>query len=425
MKLLNYTTFYFSIALFFVIGIWSVIFYVNMIDEVYDSLDDGLENTKINIVTKLEKDPALLFLSDINERHYRIEKVPVSRFPEDLYRDTLLFTENEKDYEPYRVLESYFTNQGQSYKLTVITSMVEEDDLIEDLFFSVIWLYFGLIGCVVLLNKVILTRTWQSFYSTLKQLTDFRIEKEDVFEAEKSKIAEFNLLNETLEQLLNRTTQVYRDQKQFIENASHELQTPLAITLNKLELLLKNNNLSEHEYGIIDSAINNLQRMSRLNSSLLLLSKIENHQFQNSVRVDLKGVLNNTLEQLEDFAAYKEVRVEVMNLENSEHYIHPDLAAILFTNLVKNAIIHNYKSGDVRVYLDETIFYIENTGVKEALPKEKLFDRFYKKGNSTSSTGLGLAIVRTIVTTSGYRLGYSFEDNRHRISIYFEKNKEG
>ncbi len=171
--------------------------------------------------------------------------------------DYYFLTENEKDYEPYRVLESHFQNNNQSYKLTIITSLVEEDDLIEDLFFSVIWLFLGVIACLIFLNKVILKKTWKSFYSTLDALTHFKIEKESTFQSEKSKISEFNTLNQTLEQLLNRTIKVYKDQKQFIENASHELQTPLAITLNKLELLLKTNNLSENEYSIIDSALHN------------------------------------------------------------------------------------------------------------------------------------------------------------------------
>src|SRR5690606_3275909 len=130
MKLLNYTTTYFAVILIFLLAIWAVFFYVEIMDEIYDSMDDGLENQKMLVIRKAREDPSILERSVFEDGNYIITPITVEAGKgfTDAYRDTLMFRENEDDYEPVRLLESVFRQDGNFYKIKVVTSMVEEDD---------------------------------------------------------------------------------------------------------------------------------------------------------------------------------------------------------------------------------------------------------------------------------------------------------
>jgi signal transduction histidine kinase len=252
-----------------------------MLDEIYDSMDDGLENQKILVIQRAAENPVVLAKNEFGDGYYTIKKVrarAAKNFKES-YRDTLMYMQNEEDFEPVRLLETVFHQNGEYFKLKVITSMVEEDDLVEDLLFSLLWLYFGLIVTILVLNNIVLKKIWNPFYKLIDQLKNFNIERSDKIVFEKTPIEEFHLLNKSIERLLQKSVDSYVGQKQFIENASHELQTPLAISINKLELLFEKTQLKEEEITILASVLNNLERLTRFNKSLLLLSRIENQQF--------------------------------------------------------------------------------------------------------------------------------------------------
>lgn len=193
MKLLNYTTTYFSILLLVLISIWAVLFYYAMFDEIYDSLDDGLENQKMLVMQYAENKPAVLDKPNFNESGYTIKKVPFSEIKnvKDQYRDTLMYMQNEEKYEPVRLLKSVFEQDGEYYKINVITSMVEEDDQLQNLLIYLIILYFALLISILLLNNVFLRKVWKPFYKLVTQLKTFRIENDDDIQFQKTNIEEF------------------------------------------------------------------------------------------------------------------------------------------------------------------------------------------------------------------------------------------
>ena len=161
MKLINHTLTYLSVAFFFVIGVWAIIFYFNMLDEIYDSIDDGLENSKILIIQNVQSDTSLIRRTSFKESNYEIQEVSAERAlrVRDVYMDSTLYMVNEKDYEPVRILKSVFRLQnGKYYELHIFSSIVEEDDLIEDLLYSLIWLYIILLASVLLINNVLLKK---------------------------------------------------------------------------------------------------------------------------------------------------------------------------------------------------------------------------------------------------------------------------
>lgn len=421
MKLLNHTLKYLSITLFLIISVWAAIFYINMLDEVYDSLDDGLDNYKLLIIKKAQEDSTILTKNDFAESNYEIREIPESSaLPQkDIHVDTLMYMLNEEDFEPVRMLTSAFKLSNRYYELKVISSMVEEDDLIEDLFYSLIWLYIALIATIIIVNNFLLKKTWKPFYLLLEQLKQFKLGKDPVIKPADTQVKEFKELNEAVGLLINRSLEAYNGQKQFIENASHELQTPLAISINKLELLAEKEDQTETNLIAIGQVIQTLERLTKLNKSLLLLSKIENKQFQDNEQVNINSVFKTIIEEFTDFADYKNVTFSYQ--ENGQLLVgmNKNLSEILITNFIKNAIVHNIPNGFVRITVNPSSFIIHNSGSELPLDQQYIFKRFHKKTNEKNSTGLGLAIVKAIANLYDLSVGYSYE-NGHQMTVSFK-----
>ncbi|WP_029035637.1 sensor histidine kinase [Salinimicrobium terrae] len=419
MKLLNYTTTYFAVILVFLLGIWALIFYFEILDEIYDSMDDGLDNQKMLVIRKARQDSITLKQRAFEDGNYIITPTSpdLARGFTDSYRDTLMFMENELEYEPVRLLESVFQQGGSFYKIKVVTSMVEEDDLQKELFFSLLWLYIGLILTIVLLNNFFQQKAWQPFYKLLRRLEKFSIEKDEEIKYEDTKIHEFQLLNKRIDHLLKKSVESYKSQKEFIENASHELQTPLAVSINKLELMAENADLSPNQMEELGIVLHSLERLTRLNKSLLLLSRIENRQFTEKEEINWNPLIKQIVSEFNDFAAHRKVEIilfEEVEIQNSGS---KDLAGILVSNLLKNAIFHTPSGTTVEVKFTHNAIHFSNPG-SSPLEKKKIFSRF-KGTEKADATGLGLTISKAVAEKMDLKLIYNFTTEKHIFSIHF------
>lgn len=411
MKLLNYTGAYFAGILLIIISTWATLFYYDMLDEIYDSIDDGLDNQKGLIIQKAAYDSSVLAKQNFGESDYAIQEIPAGEAMhyQDTYVDTMMYMQNEKSDEPVRLLKTVFLQNGRYYRLQVGTSMVEEDDLIKQLFYSILWLYMGLVVTIIVFNNFLLKKIWRPFYHLMSQLRRFRIDKPQPIAPVPTRVDEFRLLNETVEKLLKRNTDIFSGQKNFIENASHELQTPLAISINKLETLADSQQLTAGQMQLLAGALDNLERLTRLNRSLLLLFKIENRQFPGEALVNLNRLVKKVVEDFSDQVSFNDLAMTVVENGNCTPRMNGDLASILVTNLVKNAIIHNHPKGAVTIRVDQYALRVENTGQPGPLDSEKIFHRFHSGQPSRTSSGLGLAIVRAIADLYKFRVEYRYE----------------
>ena len=420
MKLLNYSTSRFALILFILLSVWAVVFYLEINDEIYDSLDQGLENQIDFIIERIRQDERMLSDESFSQGYSFIREIPFEQAREfdETFKDTVVFLEYKGDYEPIRVLQDVFEYNDRYYQIEVSTSMVERDDLVESLLLSLAWLYAGLIISILILNNLLLKKVWHPFYTLLSRLKGFSIEKDEKIVFEPTRIEEFSLLNQRVDQLLQKSVESFKSQKQFIENASHELQTPLAISINKLELLVENNQLDQEQLVIVGSVLNNLERLTRLNKSLLLLSKIENKQFPKTVQVDFNELIKQTIADFEDLAAYRTSEIILTEHASITYEMNRDLAIVLVSNLLKNALIHGPDGKPVTIEIQPELIEIRNAGMGSPLNKETLFTRFKQVGNEGKSTGLGLAISRAIADRFNLRLAYSY-DNGHIFRIFF------
>lgn len=420
MKLLNYTSVYFSVALLLVISIWAAAFYYTMLIEIYDSIDDGLDNQKGLVIQKAATDTMLLNKHNFDESDYTINEIPAGAALNlrDTYIDTMMFMQNEKSDEPVRLLKTVFLQNGKYYELKVATSMVEEDDLVKQMFFSLLWLYLGLVLFIIIFNNFLFKKIWQPFYRLLKHLKKFRLDKPEPVAPIKTKVDEFNMLNETVQKFVQRNIDTYTSQKHFIENASHELQTPLAISINKLESLAEDEQLKPEQLKLVASALDHLERLTRLNKSLLLLSRIENRQFDEASAVNMNELTKKIAADFSDQLTFSDLKLTIKEKKICIQKMNSDLAAILLINLVKNAIIHNKMGGFITITIDADSLMIENSGVETPLDQEKIFSRFHSDEPSSVSTGLGLAIVKAISDLYNFKTCYHYEQ-KHIITVHF------
>ncbi|WP_207513904.1 sensor histidine kinase [Longitalea luteola] len=414
MKLLNHTLLYLSVSLLAVLGLWALIFYFNMLEEVKDSIDDGLANYKMLIIYKAQKDTSMLSSAAFGAENYTIREIAPSYAIQvrDSYKDSLLYSERLNSYEPVRLLTTAFAAEdGRFYELKIISAAVNKAELIRKLLLSLTVLYMLMLASIIAINNFVLKRIWRPFYYLLNQLKKFRLANATLFRPATTTVTEFRELNDTLLSLLGRNLDTFISQKQFIENASHELQTPVAISINKLELLAERNTLSEEDVQTVAAVIQTLESLKRMNRSLLLLSKIENQQFAAEEKVNLNEVIKKMVSDFSDLSEFKEVQLLLLEDGQFDHVMNKDLAEMLVMNLLKNAIVHNRPNGTVTISISHSSFTIENTGEAAPLDPVKMFDRFYKKTADRTSTGLGLAIVKAITHFYGFSIEYHFSGN--------------
>ena len=417
----NYTLKFLATALLIVIAVWTSLFYALMLEELYDNTDDGLKDQKIQIIRKAYENESILKQHQFDLNQYRITPVLVKDYLEtDSFRNENFFMEYDEEMEPYRVLETYFIDiNGNHHKLEIRTATVEEDDFIESLLIALVILYILIIASILIINNISLKKIWKPFYSTLNYLSDYQFGQNKKLISNKTPITEFKLLDSEIAKMISRNENSVYQQKQFIENASHELQTPIAVALNQIDVLLESDDLTQKNYLEINQIRNTLKRMSTLNQSLLMLSKIENQQFKDKEQVVFNSVVKTMISDFNSILEFKSI--ELVLIENGEFktLINKDLAYSLLSNLIKNALKHNINNGKIIIEIDNLSLITKNTSNRKTpLNSEDIFRRFYKESEDHLSTGLGLSIVKTIIDNhSNMDVSYAFEDPFHVFSL--------
>ncbi|MDR1557307.1 MAG: HAMP domain-containing histidine kinase [Tannerellaceae bacterium] len=415
MKLINYLIL--RITLFFtvVLLLWSGVYFILQMKEIHDGNDEGLTNLKQEFVLKANKIPHFVENMERNAPLNLIVKEISRKEAETIienFNTTKIYFPTELEKEEVRMLTSAFhcTMNDKYYQIQFFTSTVESDDLLKNLLYLLLGLWIVLITTIFFVSRAILSQANKPFFSLLKNLKDFRLDSSKMIDFPETRIEEYVQLNEAVKELLDKNISVFTEQKQFIENISHELQTPLAIAVSKLEMLLEKHQTDKEQANEISVVLITLNRMKRLNINLLLLSKIRNRQFPAVSQVDLRKVLETVLADFEEIAEYKEITIETAGDTSLSLQMNEDLAQILFTNLVKNAITHNINGGKILLAYAENAITISNSG-NAAITD--IFNRY----KSEKSSGIGLSIVKSIANLYGIKISYRFENDLHIFEL--------
>jgi len=424
MKLLTRTSIYyisFSIISFLIGGVLMYYFISRII---YNKTDDTLITEKELIEEQIANSDHLPDFSVLFGHQIEVTIYDKAIQRKESIKDTLILDSSSGETGSYRYLSTTDTKNNKTYSIDIYKPLLETNQLVADILIVLTIMFFSLLIALIVVNYFISRSIWHPFHKTLEELKKFNVESGKTLNTDKTSIAEFRQLNKALFQMSLRIKRDYLNLKEFTENVSHEIQTPLAIIRSKLELLIQNEKLDEQQMQMIQTIYESTSRLSRLNQALNLIAKIENNQFQQSEPCDISKLIDKYLIALDDLINEKQLAIEKNTDSKVLLNLNPMLAEILLSNLISNAIKHNTPKGRIEITLSPESLVISNTGEKPEVNTSDLFQRFRKANKNSNSLGLGLAIVHKIVKHYCFDISYDYNSNYHVITIHFENNSK-
>src|SRR6187399_2944603 len=379
-----------------------------------EQLDGTLRVEQVEIQDFIQTKHALPPATTYKDQRIEFKKTDMA-LPQS-FRTLMLYDPDEKENELSRQLDFSVEVNGQYY----IASVTKSQEATEEIIGVILLITLGLIILLSMLlffaNRFVVTRLWKPFQTTLSSIKIFDLNAPSAIKTEKTSIHEFNDLNENVSMMTGKVVKDYLSLKHFIDHASHEMQTPLAVINSKLDILIQDPALSEKTLQYLQSIYDAVDKMSKLSQSLLLLARIENNQFSEKQEVDIHIIIKNIIQELDEWISERSLTLsnEINELKVN---INPQLANTLIANLIINAIKHSSKKENILLRSDKNILTISNPGTT-ALDGDKIFDRFWKSEYS-DGTGLGLAIAKQICDHYGFLLQYEFREGTHHFSILF------
>jgi signal transduction histidine kinase len=381
-----------------------------------DQVDEDLKIEQYEIQTYAGKYHHLPEIITVRDQHISYAAVNKDGGKK-IFSTVHLYDGTEKEKDIFRQLVFYIAVSGKWYRVTISKSLEGTDNMIQSIVSITLITILLILVISFLVNRFMLRKLWQPFYDTLDAMRLFEVGKKEQLAFPATTIDEFIVMNDTLRQATLKADQDYQYLKEFTENASHELQTPLAIIQSKLDVLIQDEHLSEPQSRAVQSAYEAIQRLSRLNQGLLLLTKIENGQYAGTVTINISQKITEKIVQFEEMIASKNITITTALEKPVSIKMNPVLADILLNNLFSNAIKYNLQGGMIDIIAEEGVIAISNSGDKTGLDASRLFRRFGKTGQAKDGIGLGLAIVRHAAEVSGFGVRYVYKDQQHHFLL--------
>ena len=339
---------------------------------------------------------------------------------EDSIYEVTKYNEYESEWDRFRGLQTVIRIDGKPYLLNIETNVEEAYETIFAIGLVTVGLYGLLVFGFIRINRMISQSVWKPFENTLTKLKTFDLSTSKEVTFEPTDIEEFETLNHTISKLISENVSAYNQQKAFVANASHELQTPIALLKSKLDMLFQDEKLSSDQSDLVNAIQIPLARLTRVNKNLLLLARIDASNFSDISEIDFEEKVEKSEELLQDYIVEKKLDLQKNERGLCVFHCSQFLAETLVNNLLSNAIRHTSENGEVNVEWDETGFSFKNSG-KEALNQDLLFKRFSISTTETTNSGLGLAIVKEICKQNSWEIRYDFLDHFHIFPVRFGK----
>ncbi len=420
MKLIYKIIIRMSVFYLLTMGIWAPLFYYVIMNEIHDEQDDMLTEYSETLMLECLTADSLTSDTRINNLDFyltRITEEEAAATPHMLFSDREMYIHMRDEREPARVLETIFQNaRGEHFKLTLYIPSIDNEDLIEAIFSWVVALLIVLIVLALAINILIYKSSMAPLHRLLGWIDGLKIDTATTPPDNPTDISEFRQLNRAVALFATRAHQDYERQKEFVGNASHEIQTPVAVCRNRLEMLA-DTDLTEEQLAEVMKTIQTLNYISRLNRTLLLLTKIDSHQFPDTEPIDINEQVRSLMEDFGMAYGHKEIDVECTEQGRFHTVMNGTLATTLLSNLLKNAFVHSPEKGRIAIAMAEGTLTISNTAEHGPLDGSRIFDRFYQGSKKEGSTGLGLAVVKAIATLYGMEIRYSYSDGMHNFRL--------
>lgn len=403
-----------TIAIFLIA---SVAFYFTLHFFLVNQIDEDLKIEESEIIVYVKEHNRLPESIPVKDQVINYE--PLARVIKRRFTTGLIREAGDQEREKFRQL-IFSVNVGkQIYQATVSKSLEETENITRSVFIIAFTTILSILFVIFLLNRIVLKRLWKPFYISLDAAKKFKVGDKQPLKFSLSDIDEFQAMNATLERMAGNAQFDYLSLKTFSENASHEIQTPLAIIRSKLDLIIQDENLTEKQSESLQAAYNSIEKLTRLNQSLLLLAKIENNQFSETSAINLTKEVEQKIFDFKELWLGRQIKVDC-NLKPATVNMNEELAGVLLNNLFSNANRHNYAGGRISIELNEHFLEVSNTGPQMAIDDKNLYHRFSKTSAQGENNGLGLSIVKQICESSGFVIDYKFKDARHIFRVSFK-----
>ena len=409
------------------LGVWGWLSYRTMALRIHADTDMILKEYSDNIISRMLSGAELPERFNGAYNTYYIQKVSpeyAAANPAVVYDDAEAYLRSQEDFASSRVRKQIFVDkEGQHYEISVSLPTFEQDTLIGHVLWWTGLLFIVLLITLWVVGVLVIDYNMRPFKAILKWIDGYTPGKVDKPVPCRTDVYEFRKLADSVKEAVDRFEHEYEERKIFIGNASHELQTPLAVCSNRLDMLLDRPDLDEEMASELVKLKRSLQHLIRLNKTMLLLAKIENDRFPDKVEVNIGDMLADSLAMHDEIYSYKGITSVTTRKGDFTCMMNEQMASVLVGNLVKNAYVHSSQNASVHVEISEKGFSISNPG-DASLDKDKLFKRFYQPGGrKEGSTGLGLALAYSVCERNGLSLSYGFSENRHIFRVILKNSR--
>jgi signal transduction histidine kinase len=380
---------------------------------VYRHINNGLLEKKQKFIQHLNQNEIDEFLenpddstetysqfSTLHSEFLVLSRSPLKTKQKAVFQNDYRIIEGEEN--EYRILQYHFTYQNQGYQLEIGSSLSEIKDLTFIIRFFIIIVFVVILLITFIADTFYIENLLKPFYKIIDTKIR-RVNEPEAFDHTpiKARSRDFRELDSVLNQMMDRIGEVFKKEKQFISNVSHELLTPIALLKNKFENLLQNESLDDAAVDKIAGSLRTLDMLKKIINNLLLISRIENNQYEANENIHFQEIINNLQDDLQD--RMEDKGIELLNEVEHEFIFkgNKTLIHILIYNLVTNAIKYNKSEGSIRItdgFLQNQYFIsMTDSGIGMSESQiENIFNRFARVSSDQEGQGLGLAIAKSI-----------------------------
>ncbi len=424
MKLVYKITLTFMIPLVVTLGLWGWLSYRTMERKIHADTDLILRDYSDNIIARKLSGAELPDRFNGAYNTYYIKEVTreyADAHPGVEYKDTEAYIKSQEDFASSRMRTQIFMDRdGRYHEIGVSLPTFEDETLVEHVLWWTGILFFVLLIALIIIGILVIDYNMRPFNELMCWMDRYVPGHPHEPVPSDTDVVEFRKLAASVREAVDRFEHEYEERRIFIGNASHELQTPLAVCSNRIEMMLDKPGLSEEVADELVRIHRSIQHLVRLNRTLLLLSKIENDQFPDVSDVDFTSMLREAVDLNDEIYGHKSLRSSFVEDGKFMLKMNEQMASVLVGNLLKNAYVHTSQGGDVEVRVLDGGFSVSNSGVSPLEPS-RMFSRFYLPGGrKEGSTGLGLALAYSVCDRNGLALSYEFADGRH---VFHVKNR--